>query len=113
MNDTVPTNTNGLPTVHRPCPPWCEIPTGHEWTSGSGWEEIDERAHAILIGEIDGASINVSVDTLESSTKGGPSTFTPVVITVDSRPGDAELNPGQARQLASLLVLAAAQVEAL
>jgi len=94
------------------CPDWCERPAGHDFDLWGG-VDLEQRFHTLLIGEIDDASINVSIETLESSTNGGPSVFTPVVITVDSRPGDAELNAGQARQLAALLVLAADRVEAL
>jgi len=93
-------------------PTWCERPAGHEWDLWGG-VDLEQRFHTLLVGEVEGGSINVSIETLESSTNGGPSVFTPVVITVDSRPGDVELAAGQARQLAALLVRAADRVEAL
>jgi len=106
------TNANGLPVVHRPCPSWCEMPAGHGWDSQDG-PDIEMRVHALLIGEIDGGSSNVSIEALEICTRGGASTFTPTTITVDSRTSDAELTVAQARQLAALLVLAADRVAAL
>jgi len=100
------------PEVHPPCPPWCEFPTGHEWDLWGG-TDIEQRFHTLLIGEIEGGGINVSIQTLESMDDGGPSTFTPVVVNVDAAPSDVELNATQARQLAALLVLAAGRIEAL
>lgn len=112
MQHTSTTNANGLPVVPRPCPTWCEMPAGHGWDSEDG-PDVEMRVHALLIGEIDGGSSNVSIEALEICTRGGASTFTPTTITVDSRVSDTELTVDQARQLADLLVLAAARVEAL
>jgi hypothetical protein len=113
LHDQTTTNANGLPVVNRPCPPWCKLKTGHGWDSGT--EGVDDgRGHGgPTVGDVEGTSTSVSFGNFETSVHGGPSTFSPVVIAVDSRPGGDELTPGQARQLAALLVLAAEQVEAL
>jgi hypothetical protein len=107
------TNPNGLPIVHRPCPEWCELPTGHSWDSEELGGLIESRGHGLTIGDVEGdAGAYVSIGNLESSTVGDASTFTPVTITVDSRPSGPDLNPVQAQELADLLVLAAHRVEA-
>jgi hypothetical protein len=110
--DQTTTNANGLPTVDRPCPPWCELKTGHGWDCGT--EGVDDsRGHGATVGDVDFCEASVSFGNIESSAYSGPSTFSPVVIEVDSKPSGAELNAYQARQLAALLVLAAERVEAL
>lgn len=105
------TNANGLPVVNRPCPPWCELTTGHEWDDEDLYGLVDLRNHELTIGTVD--DVGVSIYNVESSTVGDASTFTPTTVLVLARHGDADLTPWQARQLADLLVLAADRVEAL
>jgi len=113
MSDPGTTNPNGLPIVNRPCPEWCELPTGHDWDSEELRGLIEVRGHGLTIGSVKGdAGAYVSIQNFESSTVGDASTFTPVTITVDSRPSGLDLNPVQAQELADLLVLAAHRVEA-
>jgi hypothetical protein len=100
------------PDVDRPCPPWCELKAGHGWDSEDLGGLVEIRGHGLTLGTVDGASASVSIYNLESSTVGDASTFSPVVITFDDEPSGSDLNPGQARQFAALLVLAADQVEA-
>jgi len=103
-----------MPTVDRPCPSWCELKAGHSWDSEDLGGLVEIRGHGLTLGTVDGASASVSIYNLESSTVGDASTFSPVIITVDSSGSDdSDLNPGQARQLAGLLVLAAHRVEAI
>ena len=104
--------SNIMPDVDRPCPPWCELKAGHGWDSEDLGGLVEIRGHGLTLGTVDGASVSISIYNLESSTVGDDSTFSPVVIMVDSPPSGSDLNPGQARQLAALLVLAAHQVEA-
>jgi hypothetical protein len=107
------TNPNGLPIVHRPCPEWCQLPTGHDWDSEELGGLIEVRGHGLTIGDVGGdAGASVSIQNLERSTVGDASTFTPVTIMVDTRPSDTDL-PVQAQELAGLLVLAAHRVEAI
>jgi hypothetical protein len=100
------------PDVDRPCPPWCELKAGHGWDSEDLGGLVEIRGHGLTLGTVDGASANVNIYNFESSTVGDASTFSPVVITFDDEPSGSDLNPGQARQFAALLVLAADQVEA-
>jgi hypothetical protein len=100
------------PDVDRPCPPWCELKAGHGWDSEDLGGLVEIRGHGLTLGTVDGASANVNIYNFESSTVGDASTFSPVLIGVDDAPSGSDLNPGQARQLAALLVLAADQVEA-
>ena len=107
------TNANGLPTVDRPCPPWCELPHGHGWDSeGPAAGEI-ARGHGLTIGDVPGGHCGVSIGTVEDSINGGPSTFPPVTIGVDSPPSGVELDVDQARELADFLNLATAKVKSL
>jgi hypothetical protein len=105
--------TTILPTIDRPCPEWCELPHGHGWDSEDLGGLIEIRGHGLTIGTVDGGSVSVSIYNLESSTVGDASTFSPVVITVDSPPSGSDLNTGQAAQLADFLNLAIAKVRAL
>ena len=105
-------NANGLPTLDRPCPRWCEL-AGHGWDSEDLHGLIEIHGHGLTIGTTKGEQVWVSIGNLESSTVGDVSTFSPVVIMVDTPPHNSELTTDQARQLASFLVLAAEQVEAL
>ena len=50
---------------------------------------------------------------MESSINGGPSTFTPVTIELDTPPSGVELDVDQAQELADFLNLAIAKVKAL
>lgn len=103
------TNANGLPTVNRPCPPWCQLKAGHGWDSGT--EGVDDsRGHGATVGKVPGSHASVSIYNVETSTRGGPSTFSPVTIEVDS--GD-ELDVDQAQELADLVNLAITKVKAL
>jgi hypothetical protein len=109
---TTTMNRNGLPTVDRPCPPWCELKAGHGW--GSGTEGVDNsRGHGLLIGDVPGGHCVVSIGTIETSLHGGPSAFTPVTIGVDSALAGTELDVDQAQELADFLNLAIAKVKAL
>ena len=110
MHDT--TNANGLPTVDRPCPHWCELPAGHGWDSGTECVD-DSRGHGLTIGDVPGGHCGVSIGTIEDSINGGPSTFTPVTIGVDSPPSGSELTAVQAKDLADLLRQAVDRVESL
>lgn len=106
------TNTNGLPRIDRPCPHWCELPAGHGWDSEDLHGLVEIRGHGLTIGTTEGEQVFVSIGNLESSTVGDVSTFSPVVITVDTASG-AELNQVQAKDLADLLNMAAEKVASL
>jgi len=103
---------DGLPTVNRPCPPWCELPTGHGWNDhGINVVGDDGRGHGYTLGTIEGCDLSVGLSTFESSLRGGPSTFSPVVIEIDGRVGE-EVTAKQARDLAAALMEAARIIEA-
>jgi hypothetical protein len=87
------TDANGLPTIDRPCPPWCEMPTGHGWDSEDLGGLFDVRGHGLDVGTVDGGDASVSICNFESSTVGDASEFSLVVILLDSC--SAELNPGR------------------
>jgi hypothetical protein len=109
---TKTTNANGLPTVNRPCPSWCQLTAGHGWDSGTDGVD-DSRGHGLTIGDVPGGHCGVSIGTIETSLHGGPSTFTPVTIGVDSAPSGTELDGDQAQELADFLNIAIAKVKAL
>jgi hypothetical protein len=106
-------NANGLPTVNRPCPPWCELRACHGWDSEGAAAGEEARGHGLTIGDVPGGHCGVSIGTIETSLHGGPSTFTPVTIGVDSPPSGVELDVDQAQELADFLNLAIAKVKAL
>ena len=100
---------NDQSVVDRPCPPWCEFPAGHGWHDhGIVVVGDDGRRH---LGTIEDGDLSVGLSTFESSLRGGPSTFSPVVIEIDGRVCE-EVTAKQARHLAAALLKAAEIIEA-
>ena len=104
-------STLTTPTINRPCPDWCEIQHGHGWEDhGIAVEGDDGRGHSTTLETIEGCNLSVGLSTFETSLRGGPSTFTPIVIQIGGRV-EEEVTAPQARQLAAALLKAAEAID--
>ncbi len=60
-----------LPTVDRPCPPWCELPAGHGWDSYETETGRELRGHGRGLGAHTGLGVTEYAD--EPGITGTPS----------------------------------------